>query len=615
MARSRANVRRLMIASLATLTALGALTLTAGSAMAAAQTRYVAIGGSDGSGDSVNDCTVPTAACATIQHAVDEADPGDTVSVGAGPYPETVSIGKSLTVIGSTTGTTAITGNGDVSIDIEPGGNSGPPTVTLQHLSAVHNPDGPGIIAFGSNVTITDSVASDDLDAGLVFVGGELTVANSTFDHNTISADGFGTGTGALVVFASATFESSTFAGNESAGITLLGGPALQSPGVKAAVQIDATTTVDVRNSTASGNGAGGVVNYAGALTADDSTFAGNVGGGIVALGGASTITNSTVTGTKPFPGDGAPGSDQGGILALAPLDTVAESLSRTQKASLNQLVTQHQSAVRRAARALPAAAPSIPDTVVTVSGSIVAKNTSLPDCVGDVTDKGYNLSSDAHNTCTFSAAKHDLVKTEPKLGPLADNGGATRTELLLKGSPAIDAIATGKAGCITGATDQRGIARPQPAGGACDMGAVELAAKPIVIHPNSLPHGTVGESYSATLTATGGAYPTYAWSLAPGSALPPGLALSAHGVISGKPSKAGSFSFTVSVNDPVLKHYTIVIDDATGPNGSGNEPIANTGTNVLPLSTLGGGAILAGLILLLAAGLVGRRPGRHRAG
>jgi hypothetical protein len=243
-----------------------------------------------------------------------------------------------------------------------------------------------------------------------------------------------------------------------------------------------------------------------------------------------------------------------------------------------------------------------------------VAKNSTLPDCFGDVIDSGYNASSDAANSCKFSAAKHDVVKTDPKLKALANNGGPTKTELLFKGSPAIDAISTGSAGCVAGATDQRGLARPQPAGGACDIGAVEIAQPPIVISPERLPRGTVGKPYDQTITATGGLGKPYVWSLA-GGELPPGLSFSAGGVIGGTPTTAGTYKITVSVDDPVRKQYTIVIEAPAAPNGNGNEPIANTGANVGPLATLGGGALLAGLLMVAGAGMLGRRPGRHRAG
>jgi hypothetical protein len=57
-------------------------------------------------------------------------------------------------------------------------------------------------------------------------------------------------------------------------------------------------------------------------------------------------------------------------------------------------------------------------------------------------------------------------------LGPLADNGGPTATELPLPGSPLIDQGGLpATAGCPL--LDQRG--RPRPSGPACDIGAVEV--------------------------------------------------------------------------------------------------------------------------------------------
>jgi hypothetical protein len=64
-----------------------------------------------------------------------------------------------------------------------------------------------------------------------------------------------------------------------------------------------------------------------------------------------------------------------------------------------------------------------------------------------------------------------------------------------------------------------------------------------------SLPAGTAGSAYSASLAAVNGTGP-YTWSLAGGSALPSGLTLSPAGVISGAPAVGGTFSFTVLVSD-----------------------------------------------------------------
>jgi hypothetical protein len=73
-------------------------------------------------------------------------------------------------------------------------------------------------------------------------------------------------------------------------------------------------------------------------------------------------------------------------------------------------------------------------------------------------------------------------------------------------------------------------------------------APPPLVITSASLPNHPVNVSYSQQLTATGGTG-IYSWSLASGS-LPAGLYLSSNGLISGAPSAAGPFSFTVRVTD-----------------------------------------------------------------
>jgi hypothetical protein len=65
----------------------------------------------------------------------------------------------------------------------------------------------------------------------------------------------------------------------------------------------------------------------------------------------------------------------------------------------------------------------------------------------------------------------------------------------------------------------------------------------------SSLPAGTPGTAYSATLAATGGNAP-YKWTLLSGS-LPAGLKLKkSTGVISGKPTGSGTSTFTVEVTD-----------------------------------------------------------------
>ncbi len=70
-----------------------------------------------------------------------------------------------------------------------------------------------------------------------------------------------------------------------------------------------------------------------------------------------------------------------------------------------------------------------------------------------------------------------------------------------------------------------------------------------------SLPGGTEGVPYSATLEASDGIRP-YTWSLASGD-LPAGLALDEAGIVSGTPTTSGSSSFTVQVTDESLPQQT----------------------------------------------------------
>ncbi|MCL4784394.1 MAG: putative Ig domain-containing protein [Bryobacterales bacterium] len=69
------------------------------------------------------------------------------------------------------------------------------------------------------------------------------------------------------------------------------------------------------------------------------------------------------------------------------------------------------------------------------------------------------------------------------------------------------------------------------------------------VVTQSPLPGGTAGTAYTPTFTASGGDDGPYTRSLASGSTLPAGLTLS-DGVISGTPTQAGVFSFTVQVDD-----------------------------------------------------------------
>ncbi len=86
-------------------------------------------------------------------------------------------------------------------------------------------------------------------------------------------------------------------------------------------------------------------------------------------------------------------------------------------------------------------------------------------------------------------------------------------------------------------------------------------------ITPTSLPNGTQGVAYTTTTLAASGGYGTLTWALAAGS-LPPGLTFNTSTrTISGNPTAAGNYTFTISVTDQCphspqtnKQQYTITI-------------------------------------------------------
>jgi carboxypeptidase family protein len=102
------------------------------------------------------------------------------------------------------------------------------------------------------------------------------------------------------------------------------------------------------------------------------------------------------------------------------------------------------------------------------LQNTIVANSTGFNHSGNVLSDAGHNLSSDA--SCSFTNSG-SMNGTDPKLGPLQNNGGLTLTMALLPGSPAIDAADSAAAP----ATDQRGL--PRPFNQASDIGAFEYFA------------------------------------------------------------------------------------------------------------------------------------------
>jgi hypothetical protein len=186
----------------------------------------------------------------------------------------------------------------------------------------------------------------------------------------------------------------------------------------------------------------GGILNY-GTLEVSNSTISDNSsgeGGGIYnGQGGTVKVSNSTLSGNSAGNGYGGGGIYNGGFGTLEVINSTLSGNSAPEGGGIYDSGAD----------------------MVTVSNSTLSDNSATIgggncDGVGDgtITNGGYNLDSDT--SCGFGTNNNSLSGVDPMLGPLADNGGPTKTHALLEGSPAID-----KGNSFEATTDQRGLPRP----------------------------------------------------------------------------------------------------------------------------------------------------------
>jgi hypothetical protein len=244
------------------------------------------------------------------------------------------------------------------------------------------------------------------------------------------------------------------------------------------------------------GQGAGGGAQNSGSLILEGSLVLSNgapSGAGIEASGPQAVlwVIDSTVTGNTASPGIG------GGIEITA--GATANLINST-------LVQNTGDGVHLANGELD------------LSNALIAENTSsrgaadvqvdAPD--GMINSNGHNLIGHGTSTGLVNGVNGDQVGTtaspiDPLLGPLANNGGPTRTFAVLPGSPALDggdnALAVDQnANPLT--TDQRGPGFPRVLGGAVDIGAFEAPDQPPAVSGVAV-NAAEGASFSGQTVAT----------------------------------------------------------------------------------------------------------------
>jgi hypothetical protein len=136
----------------------------------------------------------------------------------------------------------------------------------------------------------------------------------------------------------------------------------------------------------------------------------------------------------------------------------------------------------------------------------------------------------------------------------LGANGGTPPYSYSLAAGSLPAGITLSTAGLISGTPTASGTfnitARVTDAASSTATRALTLQVNAVSINitTTSLPNGNAAVAYSATVAATGGVG-TLSFAVT-GGALPAGLALSSTGVLSGTPTTAGNFVFTITVQD-----------------------------------------------------------------
>ncbi|MEO6887002.1 MAG: putative Ig domain-containing protein, partial [Jatrophihabitantaceae bacterium] len=409
--------------------------------------------------------------------------------------------------------------------------------------------------------------------------GGSLpvSVTNSMFTGNTTSG---GNGGGVVNVFGgSVSVTNSTFTGNTTSGEGTIGGdPANLRTGGGVNNNVRSGGSVSVSSSTFTGNTVSGGVSFGGGIfnvgsvSVVASTFTGNTaaGGGssgaIFSINGSVSVAGSVLAGNSPNCNSAYGGTltDAGyNIADDASCDLTATGSVNSQSglaATLGSLGDHGGPTLTRVPKAGSPVLAAIPDpTSVTVAGANVELCPRVDQrgvaSIGACTVGAVEVPTKKPQTISFTSTPPSPSWIGDTYSPVASATSTLAATFAIDASSTAGACSlstgtvsfTGAGLCVVDA-DQAGDATYRAADQVQQSITVTMRTPPALINATPPTTAVVGTQYDYTFVATGSPAPTF---LVGSGTLPPGLVLdSVSGMLSGSPTTAGQFTFTVSADN-----------------------------------------------------------------